>query len=143
MWSNEGGKSVQTVRLIEGKKGKTILDALLVCILVTIMIGVSFHYYHKVVQEAREVALKAGLVNIRKTIQLYHFVERQYPADLEVLVRKRLMLLAREDTFFKEGYLSAVTIDPEGHPLDSFGNQYRYDPRNGRISSGTPGYETW
>ncbi|MDC4204050.1 MAG: type II secretion system protein GspG [Candidatus Manganitrophus sp.] len=107
------------------------------------MIGLSFHYYNRVVQEAREVALKAGLVNIRKTIQLYHFVERQYPPDLEGLVRKRLMLPAREDTFFKEEYLSAVAVDPEGHPLDSFGNQYRYDPRNGRVSSGTPGYETW
>lgn len=140
MWSNEGDKSIQPVWLIEGK---TILDALLVCILVSIMIGVSFHYYYRAIQEAREVALKAELVNIRKTIQLYHFVERQYPPDLEVLVRKRLMLPAREDTFFKEGYLSGVTTDPEGHPLDSFGNQYRYDPRNGRASSGTPGYETW
>lgn len=87
MWSNEGVESVQAVRLIGDKEGKAILDALLVCILVTIMIGLSFHYYNRVVQEAREVALKAGLVNIRKTIQLYHFVERQYPPDLEGLVR--------------------------------------------------------
>jgi len=135
-------KSAQTA-VIRSQSGKGVLDTLLVCILVGIVIGVIFPYYHGTVKEAREVALRAGLVSIRKTIQLYYFTEHRYPPDLRSLVQKRLVLPAREDTFFKDEYLSAVTADPDGHLLDPFGNRYRYDPRNGRISSGTLGYETW
>lgn len=129
--------------MIRGEEGKGSLDTLLVCILAGIVIGVIFPYYYMTVQVAKEVALQAGLVNIRKTIQLYHFMEHQYPPDLGSLVKKRLVLPSREDTFFKEEYLSSVTADPEGHLLDSFGSRYRYDPRSGKVSSGTPGYETW
>lgn len=129
--------------MIQNEKGRGILDTLLVCILVSTVIGVIFPYYHKTVSEAKETALRAGLLNIRKTIQLYHFVEHQYPPDLRGLVHQRLMLPAREDTFFTEQYLSAVTTDSEGYPLDPFGNRYWYDPRSGKVSSGTSGYETW
>lgn len=129
--------------MIQNEKGRGILDTLVVCILVGIIIAVIFPYYHKTVSEARETALRAGLINIRKTIQLYHFVEHQYPPDLRRLVHQKLVLPAREDTFLTEQYLNAVTADPEGHLLDPFGNRYRYDPRSGRVSSETPGYETW
>lgn len=142
MWSNED-KSTGAARLFQNEEGKGALDTLLVCILIGIMITVIFSYYSMTVRVAKEVTLQAGLVNLRKTIQLYHFMEHQYPSDLGSLVQKRLVFPAREDTFFKEEYLSSVTVDPEGHLLDPFGNRYRYDPRNGRISSRTPGYETW
>lgn len=142
MWSNEG-KSTRAARVFQSEEGKGALDTLLVCILIGIVIAVIFPYYHMTVKVAKEVALQAGLVNIRKTIQLYQFMEHQYPPDLGSLTQKRLVLPAREDTFFKKEYLSSVAADPEGHLLDPFGNRYRYDPRNGRVSSGTPGYETW
>ncbi|SRR5579884_720907 len=143
MWPKGGDKSTRISTSFRDEGGKAVLDALLVCILAGIVIGIIFPHYHRMVQEAKEVALRAGLVNIRKTIQLYHFTNHQYPPNLESLVRKRLMVPARGDTFFKEEYLSAMTTDSEGHLLDSFGNRYQYDPGSGRVSSGTQGYETW
>jgi hypothetical protein len=139
----EGDKSTWAAILIRGQEGKGALETVLTCIVIGIVTGVLFPYYHNTLQEAKEVALRTGLLNIRKTVQLYHLVERQYPPDLKSLVQKRLMLPGREDTFFLEEYLNAVTFNPEGKLLDPFQNPYRYDSKSGKVISGTEGYETW
>lgn len=132
----------QSVRL-QNEKGLGIFDTILVCTLIGILIGIAIPYYQKLVKEAREVALRSGLVNVRKGVELYHALQGHYPADLKNLARRRYVVETRKDTFFSGEYLSAVSSDAEGYLLDSFGNRYLYDPVRGHVTSTTKGYETW
>jgi type II secretory pathway pseudopilin PulG len=120
-----------------------IFDTLLVCILVSILIGTVIPYYQQLAREAKETALQTGLANIRKGIDLYRVLQGRLPADLKSLVHARYIIPAREDTFFSGEYLRSQATDSTGNLVDPFGNQYRYNPLKGTVSSGTEGYETW
>lgn len=141
MWSKGGDKAI--ARSLQNEKGLGILDTLFVCILVSILIGTVIPYYERLEQEAREVTLQTGLANIRKGIELYQALKGQNPSDLKSLVRARYVIPTRQDTFFSGEYLRAQAQDKEGNLLDPFGNRYEYDRNNGKVSSGTKGYETW
>lgn len=125
------------------QKGQGILDTLLVCILVSILVGTVIPYYQRLAQQAREAALQTGLVNIRKGVELYQVLQGHYPPDLKSLVHAHFIIAAREDTFFSGEYLRHRATDLEGNLLDPFGNRYRYDPSKGTVFSGTKGYELW
>jgi type II secretory pathway pseudopilin PulG len=123
--------------------GLTIFDTLLVCILATGMMAVFMTYYGRMVQEAKETALKTSLASIRLSIHLYHTLNGRYPKDLEELLTKRFLVPTKEGTIFSGQYLKAQTLDSYGHLIDSFGQQYQYNPAGGKVSSGTVGYENW
>ena len=143
MWPGEEVKSAPQAALIKNKKGSAVFETLLVCILIGVVIGAVFPYFHRATNEAREVALRSGLNNIRKGVQLYHFLNRDYPTDLRSLVHQQYVAPARDDTFFKGEYLSEQTLDSEGNLLDPFQNPYQYDRKRGKVVSGTKDYETW
>lgn len=128
---------------IRKQKGTGTLETLLVCILVSILIGAVIPYYQQMMQRARESALQTGLVNIRKSIELYRALEGRYPADLKRLVHARYVIPVRKDTFFSGEYLRNQAVDAKGNLLDPFGNQYQYDPKDGTVFSETEGYESW
>lgn len=140
MW-RRGDKN--SVKPFKNQKGMGVLDALFVCILVSLLIGTVIPYYKKLAQDAREMALQTGLLSIRKALDLHQALQGGYPTDLKSLVNKRYVVSAREDTFFSGEYLRAQTMDAEGDLLDPFGNRYQYNIKTGKVSSGTKGYETW
>ena len=123
--------------------GFTVFDTLLVCILVAGLMVLLMTHYGRMVQEARETALKAGLVNIRLSIQLYQGLNGRYPVDLKELLSKRFLIPVKEGTIFSDRYLRSQALDPNGYPIDPFGQRYGYDPTLGRVSSRTDGYEHW
>lgn len=135
MWSKEEGRRSS---ILWGS-----LDTLLVCILVSILIGTVIPYYQKIQQDAKEAVLMSGLVNIRKGIELYTALQGRYPSDLKDLINARYVIPVREDTFFSGEYLRSQSVDAEGNLLDPFGHRYLYNPKNGIVTSGTEGYQTW
>lgn len=142
MWSKEG-RATSTGRPFRNEQGSGIFDTLLVCILVSILIGTVIPYYQRLEREAREAALQTGLANIRKGIELYHLLQGELPINLRRLVHARYVIPIREDTFFSGEYLRNQAVDEEGNLLDPFGNRYRYDPKKGAVASETEGYENW
>lgn len=128
--------------LKSNQRGFTVLETLSVCIIIGSLIGIAIPYYQRLVLEAKEVTLRAGLVNIRGGIGLYYALQRRYPADLKSLVRRKYLLPVRDEIISRE-YLIAQATDTEGNLLDPFGNRYRYDPATGDVASSTKGYESW
>lgn len=143
MWSKEEVRSTFISRLIRNEKGLGVFETLLVCILVSILIGAVLPYYQRLEQQAKEAALQTGLANIRKAIELYSVLQGHYPTDLRGLVHARYVIPVREDTFFSGEFLLNQATDTGGNLLDPFGNRYRYDQKKGIVSSETGGYETW
>lgn len=106
------------------------------------LIGIAMPYYQKLALEAKEVTLRAELVNIRNGVELYNALHRSYPADLKNLIRQKY-LLPINDRLISGDYLVAQSMDEDGNLLNPFGNRYRYDPATGRVTSETKGYESW
>lgn len=125
------------------EKGLGIIETIIVCLLIAIMFGVLMPRYQRVAKDAREMALRMGLTNIRSSIQLYIALNSKPPADLKDLSGKRFLIPTKEGTIFTDQYLRASALDNEGHLIDPFGNRYIYDPKDGRVSSQTKGYEGW
>jgi type II secretory pathway pseudopilin PulG len=124
------------------QKGAGVFETLLVCILLSILIGTVIPYYQKLAYDAREVALQSSLMNLRKAIELYTILQGKYPPDLKSLVNRKYVIPVRDDTFFSGEYLRDQVTDAEGNLLDPFGSRYRYDSKKGKVSSLTEGYES-
>lgn len=123
--------------------GGTALDVALVCLFVVGLAAVMSMYLDHLTREARETALRMGLRNIRISLNLYHALNQRYPENLQELLTTGYRISSIEDTIFSDRYLSAQVLDGEGHPVDPFGQRYRYDPEHGRVSSGKEGYQQW
>jgi len=127
----------------QNQKGAGILETLLVCIVVSILIGTVIPYYQRLAQQAKEATLQTALANIRKAIELYYVLQGKYPDKLEDLVGARYIIPVREDTPIAGEYLRAQAMNKEGNLLDPFGNKYQYNHKDGTVSSKTDGYQKW
>ncbi len=134
---------------MRGRKGLTIIDAVLTLCLIGVLFLVVVPRYQRLAQEARETALKAELANIRTSIQLFRILNKRQPASLRELMEKKILMPARNGgdpytgSLFNEQYLLPNSVDDRGHVLDAFGNPYLYDSLNGIVRSPTQGYEDW
>ena len=134
----------------KGTKGLTIIDAVITLCAIGILIGVVIPKYQRVTIDAREVALKTGLTNIRTSIRLFRMLNERHPGSLRELIENNVLLPARigKDTtsgsvILDEKYLEAQALDAQGRLVDAFGNQYTYDPVLGEVRTSTKGYERW
>lgn len=125
------------------EKGLGIIETIIVCLLIAIFFVVLIPRYERVARDARETALRMGLTNIRSSIQLYVMLNNRPPESLKELLGKRYLVPTKEGTIFTDQYLRALAMDKDGYPIDPFGNRYSYEPKYGKISSTTKGYERW
>ncbi|MDH4163666.1 MAG: hypothetical protein OEW15_13400 [Nitrospirota bacterium] len=130
-------------------KGLTTLDTVITLCLIGILIGVVIPRYQRLAREAQETALKAELVNIRTSIELFRLLNGRNPRSLRELIEKNVMLPARigpdayTGSFFKQKYLMPHAIDEERNVLDAFGNRFEYEPYKGEVRTTTKGFEKW
>lgn len=135
--------------LAGNRRGFTALDALITLSLIAVLIGVVVPKYQRIAREAQETALKAELVNIRTSIRLFQMLNNRNPRSLKEMMEKRVMLPARlghdaySDSIFKEKYLLPQAVDEDGNVLDSFGNRFEYDHKEGEVRTTTEGYGNW
>ena len=131
-------------------KGLAIYETLVTLCLIGVLTGVVIVKYQRVFREARETAVKAELVNIRTSIQLFKMLNGRNPQSLKEMTEKKVMYAARigpekytGPIFFKESYLMEYATDKEGNIIDAFGNPFVYDAIKGEVRTTTQGYEIW
>ncbi len=123
---------------------RTLLERTLAFLIVSALLGVIVVRYERVMTEARQSALRVQLQAIRQVIVLYGMVHSGgSPADLRELAQGRYTLQVGDRVLASNPYLYRQATDPEGYPVDPFGNRYQYDPATGRVASSTLGYDKW
>lgn len=112
-----------------GSNGGTVFELIVSAVIIFIIVSVFGMHAAKIVAEAKEVALRSELLNLRLGLEVYKIRNGRMPKGLFELCQKR-------DYF--------VCIDREGDGdsiLDPFGASYTYNPGDGTIMSGTDKYK--
>jgi type II secretory pathway pseudopilin PulG len=135
--------------LFRNQKGMTVVEAIIALIVIGLLTGIVISIFQRVVNAARESAVKTELANIRTSIQLFRMLNGRNPKSLTELIQKNVMLPARigadpySGSFFKQKYLTANVVDEKGNMLDAFGNYFCYDPVRGEVRSSSKGCDMW
>jgi competence protein ComGC len=135
--------------LLTDRSGRTVLETVLVLLFISIFLVVAIDRFTSSVRSIRENALVVEIGNLRRSVNFYAVINKKLPASLKTLLTEKAMV-AREDIRGEEydvvivgSFIESMTVDPDGEPLDPFGNRYVYDPATGRVNSSTPGYGSW
>lgn len=132
-----------------GERGRTLLEALLVLILISILLFLAVDRFTSSVRPVKEAALQIELSNLRSAINFYATLNGKLPATLKILLNENAIVPKRDiegDKFrlvLLGKYVESMTADKDGYPTDPFGNRYAYDPATGMVRSSTRGYEKW
>jgi Tfp pilus assembly protein PilE len=135
--------------LFRNQKGVTVVEAVIALCVIGLLTGGVITKYQRVLQQARESAVKAELANIRTSIALFKLLNNRNPKSLAELIEKNVMLPARigsdqySGSFFKQKYLTVNVVDEKGNILDAYGNYFCYDPVRGEVRSSTKGCDIW
>lgn len=132
-----------------GEGGRTLLESVVVISLVGIFVIIAVEKYSSSVKYFKEAALAVELSNLRSALGYYVTLNERLPASLKDLLHENIAVKKQEiegeeyKIVFLGKYVERMSEDPEGYPLDPFGNRYGYDPGTGKISPTTRGYENW
>lgn len=132
-----------------GEWGRSVLEALLVLFAVAVFVLVAMERYTSSIRALNETALTVELANLRTAVIFYSTMKGRLPGSLSELVKEKVVATKRDirgreyDIVIAGSYVESMEVDPSGRPLDPFGSPYDFDPRTGRVSSTTRGYETW
>ncbi len=119
------------IYLIHNSKAYSILELAASFIIIFILIGGFGIFASKVLTNAREVALRNELYNLRLSLELYRVHNRADPEELASLYS------------VKEYFVLINRFDRERRLLDPFGNKYYYNSKTGIIKSSTTRYKGW
>lgn len=131
------------------ERGRTLFEALLTVILVSIFLLIAADRYASSVRRVKEVALTVELNTMRSAINHFAMMNGRLPESLKELIVKDIMVTKRDikgkdyTVMIIGKYVESMTTDAEGYPADPFGNRYQYDPKTGLVRSGAAGYEKW
>lgn len=123
-----------------GRLGYGIIETLIVIIVMGVLVVIVMERYERMAYEARETALRAELLNLRQSIQLYRAMKSRYPKDLRELVTERYAM-PFNDSLITRNYLQPESLDERMNILDPFGLPYVYFPLNGNVRSQKEGFE--
>ena len=129
---------------INNQRGRTLLESLLVIIMVAIFLLIAVEKFYTSAHLAQEAALSIELANIRRAVYFYLITKGKLPDSLRLMVKEKFVLPKQDTPIMLEWpYIQNMSADEEGYILDPFGNRFIYDPKTGKIKSGTNGYEMW
>lgn len=123
------------------EKGSGIVESLIVLIIISILVVVVMDRYDTIIEEAKEVALKTELNNLRQAILFFKIKNGRYPESLKELVTSQFVIPYRGDTIIKAKYLEPYALDKDKNILDPFDLPFAYDPATGRVWSVKKGFE--
>lgn len=112
-------------------------------LLLVVFVGMLAFIINSYVLEQRTVKQRAlfyQLMLMRQGINLYTTMEKKFP---ENLVELGVASYTEPESGIHHRFVERLPINAEGAVIDPFGNPYRYDSKNGRMMSTTPGYEFW
>jgi len=122
------------------EKGSGIVESMLVLIVISILVVVVMDRYETVVEEAKKVALKSELNNIRQSILVFKIKNSRYPESLKELVTARFIVPYKDDVIWIK-YLEPYSLDKDKNILDPFDMPYAYERTTGRVWSIKKGFE--
>lgn len=125
------------------EKGSGIVESMLVLIVISILVVVVMDRYETIIEEAKKVALKTELSNLRQAILFFKIKNSRYPESLKELITSNFVIPYKGDTIIKAKYLEHYSIDKEKNILDSFDLPFAYDRTTGRVWSVKKGFENW
>lgn len=110
-----------------------------IVVIVIVLAGVAI--WSKI-YSSREVVKDAVLVNqlraVRTATEFYLKVNNKYPADLSALTKEQYHLFGKGDR-----YLTGISVDKDGYPVDSYGFRFIYEPKTGYVELAKREYEGW
>lgn len=125
------------------EKGSGIVESLIVLIIISVLVVVVIDRYETIIEEAKEVALKTELNNLRQAILFFKIKNSRYPESLKELVTSQFVIPYRGDTIIKAKYLDPYSLDKDKNILDSFDMPFAYERTTGRVWSIKKGFENW
>lgn len=125
------------------EKGSGIVESMLVLIVISILVVVVMDRYETIAEEAKKVALKAELNNIRQAILLFKIKNNRYPESLKELAASKFIVAHRKDTVIEDKYLEHYAVDKDKNIVDSFDLPLAYNSATGRVWSIKKGFENW
>jgi len=124
------------------EKGSGIVESMLVLIVVSILVVVVMDRYETIAEEAKKVALKAELNNIRQAIILFQIKNGRPPESLKELVSARFVTPYKDDIISSK-YLEHYAMDRNKNLVDPFDLPFAYDKATGKVWSSSKGFENW
>lgn len=125
------------------EKGSGIVESLIILIVISILVVVVMDRYETIIEEAKKVALKTELNNLRQAILFFKIKNSRYPESLKELVTSQFVIPYRGDTIIKAKYLEPYSLDKDKNILDSFDMPFAYERTTGRVWSIKKGFENW
>lgn len=132
----------KSLRAIFENAGAGIVETLIVIIVISILAVVVIDRYNSIVWEAKKVALRAELNNLRQAIQLFKITKGRYPESLKELITEHIVA-PYKDTLISARYLEPYSVDKDLNVLDPFDLPIAYDHLTGKVRSQKKGFEDW
>ena len=124
------------------RAGTGIVETLIVIIVISILVVVVYDRYGSIIWEAKKVAVRTELNNLRQAITLFKITKGRYPQSLKELVSENI-IVPYKDTIVRAKYLEPYSVDKDMNVLDPFDMPFAYDPLTGRVRSQKKGFEDW
>ncbi|TAL23672.1 MAG: hypothetical protein EPN94_09025 [Nitrospirae bacterium] len=124
------------------RAGSGIVETLIVIIVISILVVVVYDRYESIIWEAKKVAVRTELNNLRQAITLFKMTKGRYPRSLKELVSENI-IVPYKDTIVRAKYLEPYSVDKDMNVLDPFDMPFAYDPLTGRVRSQKKGFEDW
>jgi len=125
------------------RDGLTLFELVVALTIIGLFAGSMIVLINKTAIVGREKALQVELKGIRLSLVLYKAMNGQYPKDLRTFIETKYKPQGSDEVLFGENFLSTVGRGPKGHPIDPFGNRFKYNSKTGVLNSKTKGYENW
>jgi len=127
-------------QVIQTKKPRAKFEWAIIAVVLIAAIVVAFGIYTKRDGVRKGKVLFSELENIRSAVTMYKTLNKANPPSLEALTKLNYSFEPGQPG---KPYLEKVKMGKEGNVLDPFGNPYKYDSKNGWVTSATKGYDKW
>jgi len=124
------------------ERGSGIVESMLVLIVMSILAVIAVDRYETLAEEAKKVALRAELTNIRQSILLFKIKNSRYPESLKELVSASFATPYKDDIISSK-YLEHYAMDQNKNIVDPFDLPFAYDSATGKVWSVQKGFESW
>jgi general secretion pathway protein G len=134
---------VMTDFVVNGKKGYTLLELMIVVAIVGILVTLAIPSFQQSAMKAKEAALKQNLFTMRAVLDQFYADRGDYPESLQALVEEKYLRAIPIDPFTKSDTTWNEIFEDQEEGDDSPSGVYDVKSgSDGRALDGTP-YKDW